>query len=175
MQISISFNVWNSLDINIVPSACVSRLSGCNLTDRSCEDLATVLSSSRLKELDLSNNNLHDSGVKLLTAGLKSPQCTLDTLRSGTNLPTLQIWSWTVVTLFIGSWTEHTVYVWFLFRLSGCLITDEGFVALASALKSNPSHLRVLDLSFNHPGDLGQKLLTSGLKDPEWGLNTLRC
>lgn len=73
------------MDINIVPSACVSRLSGCNLTDRSCEDLATVLSSSRIKELDLSNNNLHNSGVKLLTAGLKSPQCTLDTLRSGTN------------------------------------------------------------------------------------------
>lgn len=63
----------------------------------------------------------------------------------------------------------------FLFRLSGCLITDEGFISLASALKSNPSHLRVLDLSFNHPGDLGQKLLTSGLKDPEWRLNTLRC
>lgn len=73
------------MDINIVPSACISRLSGCNLTDRSCEALATVLNSSRLKELDLSNNNLHDSGVKLLTAGLKSPQCTLDTLRSGTN------------------------------------------------------------------------------------------
>lgn len=76
------------MDINIVLSACVSRLSGCNLTDRSCEALATVLSSSRLKELDLSNNNLHDSGVKLLTAGLKSPQCTLDTLRSGTNKST---------------------------------------------------------------------------------------
>lgn len=60
------------------------------------------------------------------------------------------------------------------FRLSGCLITGEGFVSLASALKANPSHLRVLDLSFNHPGDLGQKLLRSGLKDPQWKLATLR-
>lgn len=163
------------MDINIVPSACLSRLSGCNLTNRSCEALATVLSSSRLKELDLSNNNLHNSGVKLLTAGLKSPQCTLETLRSGTNKFT------NFTNLVIDS--RHPVhqvmgrrnYVCFLFRLSGCLITYEGFVSLASALKSNPSHLRVLDLSFNHPGVLGQKLLTSVLKDPEWRLNTLRC
>lgn len=62
----------------------ISRLSGCNLSGRSCEALATLLSSSRLRELDLSNNNLHDSGLKLLTAGLSSPGCTLDTLRSGT-------------------------------------------------------------------------------------------
>lgn len=60
------------------------------------------------------------------------------------------------------------------FRLSGCLITDEGFVSLASALEDNPSHLRVLDLSFNHPGDLGQTVLSSGLADPQWNLATLR-
>ncbi|XP_051277172.1 protein NLRC3 isoform X2 [Dicentrarchus labrax] len=58
--------------------------------------------------------------------------------------------------------------------LSGCLITDEGCVSLASALSSNPSHLRELDLSYNHPGDLGLKLLSAGLRDPHWGLDTLR-
>ncbi|XP_050925089.1 NLR family CARD domain-containing protein 3 isoform X2 [Lates calcarifer] len=58
--------------------------------------------------------------------------------------------------------------------LSGCLITEEGCSSLVSALRSNPSHLRELDLSYNHPGDSGVKLLSAGLEDPDWRLDTLR-
>ena len=50
--------------------------------------------------------------------------------------------------------------------LSGCLITEEGCASLAEAVTSNPSHLRELDLSYNHPGDSGVKLLRAALKDP---------
>ncbi|KAM8722707.1 stonustoxin subunit alpha-like [Acanthopagrus schlegelii] len=58
-------------------------------------------------------------------------------------------------------------------RLSGCLITEEGCTSLASALDSNPSHLRELDLSYNHPGDSGVKQLSARLEDPGWRLDTL--
>uniref|UniRef100_A0A3B3XVY1 SPRY-associated domain-containing protein n=2 Tax=Poeciliinae TaxID=586240 RepID=A0A3B3XVY1_9TELE len=51
--------------------------------------------------------------------------------------------------------------------LSGCLVSEEGCASLASALTFNPSHLKELDLSYNHPGDSGVKLLSAGLKDPD--------
>uniref|UniRef100_A0AAQ4RFA6 NACHT domain-containing protein n=1 Tax=Gasterosteus aculeatus aculeatus TaxID=481459 RepID=A0AAQ4RFA6_GASAC len=133
---------------NITCSSCCSCnsgfviLSGCDLSERSCEVLSSVLSSqsSSLRELDLSNNHLQDSGVKILSAGLESPHCDLETLRSGFNQCPL----------------------------------GEGCSSLASALSSNPSHLRELDLSYNHPGDSGVKLLSAGLEDPHWRLETLR-
>ncbi|XP_055005803.1 stonustoxin subunit beta-like [Boleophthalmus pectinirostris] len=59
-------------------------------------------------------------------------------------------------------------------RLSGCLLSEEGCASLASALRSNPSHLRELDLSYNHPGDTGVKLLCALQEDPHCTLDTLR-
>ncbi|XP_071388853.1 NACHT, LRR and PYD domains-containing protein 3-like [Centroberyx affinis] len=60
-----------------------------------------------------------------------------------------------------------------ILRLSGCGITEEGCASLASALSSNPSHLRELDLSYNHPGESGVKLLFERLKDPKCRLEKL--
>ncbi len=55
-------------------------------------------------------------------------------------------------------------------RLSGCMVTEKGCRYLASALSSNPSHLRELDLSYNHPGQSFIKLLS----DPNHRLKKLK-
>ncbi|XP_077091386.1 NLR family CARD domain-containing protein 3-like [Siphateles boraxobius] len=58
-------------------------LAGCNLSGQSFEIMSSALQSSNcvLRELDLSNNDLWDSGVKLLSDGLKSTSCQLEILR----------------------------------------------------------------------------------------------
>lgn len=52
-----------------------------------------------------------------------------------------------------------------LVSLSGCLISEKGCVCLASVLNSNLSYLKELDLSFNHPGESGMKLLSAIVED----------
>ncbi|KAM9313595.1 protein NLRC3-like [Pholidichthys leucotaenia] len=66
----------------VVKASKKALLNGCGLTERSCEALSSVLSSpsSSLKHLDLSNNDLKDSGVKILSAGLQNLHCKLESL-----------------------------------------------------------------------------------------------
>ncbi|XP_037647418.1 NLR family CARD domain-containing protein 3-like [Sebastes umbrosus] len=113
-------------------------LSECELSDTHCEVVASALKSnpSHLRELDLSHNhNMQDSGVKLLFAGLKSPNCRLE-------------------------------------RRS-CSLSEISCASLVSTLKSNPSHLRVLDLSVNELQDSGLKLLSRFLESPHCRLGAL--
>ncbi len=58
-------------------------------------------------------------------------------------------------------------------RLCNCGVTDEGCAALSSVLRSNPSHLRELDLSDNKVRDAGLKMLSDRLKDPRCKLEKL--
>ncbi|XP_060760194.1 NACHT, LRR and PYD domains-containing protein 12-like isoform X2 [Neoarius graeffei] len=57
--------------------------------------------------------------------------------------------------------------------LYNCGVSDEGCAALSSALRSNPSHLRDLDLNSNKLGDSGVKRLCAGLENPHCKLETL--
>ncbi|XP_029582599.1 NACHT, LRR and PYD domains-containing protein 12-like, partial [Salmo trutta] len=174
------------------------RLSGCLVTEEGCASLVSALESnpSHLRELDLSNNDLKDSGVKLLSAGLGNPHCKLVILRLSGCLVTEEgcaslvsalrsnsshlreldlsnndLKDSGVKLLSAGLGNPHCKLE--TLRLSGCLVTEEGCASLVSALRSNPSHLRELDLSYNHPGDSGVRLLSAGLEDPHCRLENL--
>ncbi|KAA0721730.1 Stonustoxin subunit beta [Triplophysa tibetana] len=58
-------------------------LADCNLTVESCKIISSALQSSDspLRELDVSNNDLQDSGVKLISDALKNTNCHLQILR----------------------------------------------------------------------------------------------
>uniref|UniRef100_A0A8C2GE44 Uncharacterized protein n=1 Tax=Cyprinus carpio TaxID=7962 RepID=A0A8C2GE44_CYPCA len=71
--------------------------------------------------------------------------------------------------------TERLKSVIVLYRLRDCGVTDEGCASLASALRSNPSHLRELILSGNKLGASEVKLLSDLKDDPHYKLQTLAC
>uniref|UniRef100_A0A673I9Q6 B30.2/SPRY domain-containing protein n=1 Tax=Sinocyclocheilus rhinocerous TaxID=307959 RepID=A0A673I9Q6_9TELE len=153
-------------------------------------------SNSVLRELDLSNNDLQDSGVKLLSDGLKSSHCRLNILR----LSICNLTAQSCESLSSALQSSNSVLRELdqsnndlqdsgvkllsdglkcpncqleILRLSGCMVTEEGCGYVSSALSSNPSHLRELDLSYNHPEDSGVKLLSEKLEDPNCSLDKL--
>ncbi|XP_055797339.1 NACHT, LRR and PYD domains-containing protein 12-like [Salvelinus fontinalis] len=185
--------------LRLLPVVNASRavlLTGCGVTEEGCASLVSALESnpSHLRELDLTNNDLKDSGVKLLSAGLGNPHCKLETsgclvtdegcvslvsaLRSNPShlreldLSNNDLKDSGVKLLSAGLGNPHCKLE--TLRLSGCLVTEEGCASLVSALRSNPSHLRELDLSYNHPGDSGVILLSAGLEDPDCRLEKLK-
>ncbi|KAL0202324.1 hypothetical protein M9458_000342, partial [Cirrhinus mrigala] len=96
-MLQMSEEVLDELDLNkyntsdegrrrLIPAVSNCRkalLAGCNFTTQHCEIVSSSLQSSNcvLIELDLSNNDLQDSGVKIISDGLKSPNCQLEILR----------------------------------------------------------------------------------------------
>ncbi|XP_072547044.1 uncharacterized protein [Salminus brasiliensis] len=188
--------------LRLLPVVKASRravLASCNLGINVTETLGSVLKleNSSLKELDLSNNDLQDSGVELLSAGLKSSHCKLQILRLafcniGVNtcetlgsvlklensslkeldLSNNDLQDSGVELLSAGLESSHCRLQ--ILRLSGCMVTEKGCSSLAAALSSNPSHLKELDLTYNHPGESGEKLLSVRQEDPHCKLEILR-
>ncbi|KAK7139588.1 hypothetical protein R3I93_016658 [Phoxinus phoxinus] len=116
------------------------QLGDCGVTEEGCAALTSALRSnpSHLRELDLSENKVGDSGVKQLSDLLQDPHCKLE-----------KLWLW------------------------DCGVTEEGCAALTSVLRSNPSHLRELNLYGNNLRDSDVKPLSDLKEDPHYKLEKL--
>ncbi|CAK6983559.1 LOW QUALITY PROTEIN: NLR family CARD domain-containing protein 3-like [Scomber scombrus] len=176
-----------------------AMLNDCNLTANCCQKLSSTLSSttSELCDLNLSDNNLLDSGIKFLCSGLISPHCSLKTLtlnrcsltqRCCESLASvLSHPSSPLIELDLSDNDIEDSGVQLLctglgnvnckletIRLSFCCITEKGCGFLASAVKSNPYHLKELDLSYNYLGESGVKLISNALEERRSELTKFR-
>ncbi|XP_044200101.1 NACHT, LRR and PYD domains-containing protein 12-like [Thunnus albacares] len=174
-------------------------LSRCGLSETHYEVVTSALKSnpSHLRELDLSYNYLQDSEMKLLCAGLENPHCRLETLRlrycslseiscaslasalksNPSHLRELQLSHNKLQdsgVKLLCDFLESPHCSLETLGLIWCSLSEISCASLASALKSNPSHLRELDVSENNLQDSGVKLLCDFLESPHCRLKTFR-
>ncbi|XP_040208025.1 NACHT, LRR and PYD domains-containing protein 12-like [Rana temporaria] len=165
-------------------------LRSCNLSPLCCDDLRSVLITNRsLIKLDLSDNNIQDSGIKLLCEGLGDPSCTLQNLSlysnhltdsSCTHLASGIRYNWTLRRLDLSNnnlegphfrdlMTDLTTSCIEELLLYGNNLTDSSCTHLTLGVENNWI-LEKLDLSKNnlegpHFSDLMSALTTSRIKE----------
>ncbi|XP_032412053.1 NACHT, LRR and PYD domains-containing protein 12-like [Xiphophorus hellerii] len=182
----------------VVKVSITALLAGCGLFRRTCEALSSILSSPTcsIMDLDLSNNNLEDSGLNILLLGVKNLDCKLEIVRlSRCNLSDKSCESLSslfcsrpcslreldlssnslqdsgVKQLCAGLQSSHCKLE--TLRLSLCYLSDRSCQAICFILSSQTSLLRVLDMSNNDLQDSGVQLLCEGLESPNCKLESL--
>ncbi|XP_036417261.1 ribonuclease inhibitor-like [Colossoma macropomum] len=182
-------------------SSFLCRLYNCQITGEGCVDLIKALKSnpsSQLRELNLSYNDLRDSGVENLSDLLEDPHCKLETIQLEGCSITGEGWA-ALVKALKSNPSSHLIELSLngseagdlgvkklsdllkdphckleKLQLQYCSITGEDCADLVKALKSNPSHLRELNLKNNKLGDSGVKEFSELLKDPYCKLEKLQ-
>ncbi|XP_053170699.1 NACHT, LRR and PYD domains-containing protein 12-like [Scomber japonicus] len=197
------YNTSDQGRLRLIPAVRNCRkavFENCGLSETHCEVVSSALKSnpSHLRDLDLSKNNLNDSAMKFLSAGLESPNCRLETLRlmncwlseiscsslvsalknNPSHLRELDLSQnynlQDSVMKLLCDFVESPNCRLETLRLVGCSLSDISWSSLVSALKNNPSHLRELDLSHNKLQDSVMKLLCDFVESPNCRLETLR-